>query len=261
MASDESAITIQFTTVSKLFEEIYAGGTRDALVVQNVSQQDYADIDNEREHRRRKFRLKRYYSERQILIVTIPTLKHELLHLPLFGHIYAAVDKAGVGFEWFPMGATTWRGHPNGDAGEGDSSGGQISRPSPCWPTLVIEAGHSQSLESLRSDMKWWFSASDHQVNIVLLVKLDLSSEDIIIETWQAAQGDTARLEPSRSQVITISRGPNADTDDSVSGGPLRLDFALLFLRAPRQGEGDIVLPAGVLQRLADTVRRVRSRP
>lgn len=109
--------------------------------------------------------------------------------------------------------------------------------------------------------MKWWFSASDHQVNIVLLVKLDLSSEDIIIETWQAAQGDTARLEPSRSQVITISRGPNADTDDSVSGGPLRLDFALLFLRAPRQGEGDIVLPAGVLQRLADTVRRVRSRP
>ncbi|KAJ4187877.1 hypothetical protein NW767_012151 [Fusarium falciforme] len=143
MASDESAITIQFTTVSKLFEEIYAGGTRDALVVQNVSQQDYTDIDNERERRRRKFRLKRYYSERQILIVTIPTLKHELLRLPLFGHIYAAVDKAGVGFEWFPMGATTWRGHPNGDVGEGDSSGGQISRLGPCWPTLVFEAGHS----------------------------------------------------------------------------------------------------------------------
>jgi hypothetical protein len=36
MASDESAITIQFTTVSKLFEEIYAGGTRDALVVQSM---------------------------------------------------------------------------------------------------------------------------------------------------------------------------------------------------------------------------------
>ncbi|KAJ3470542.1 hypothetical protein MRS44_000641 [Fusarium solani] len=219
MASDESAITIQFTTVSKLFEEIYAGGTRDALVVQtiliaDVSQQDYTDIDNERERRRRKFRLKRYYSERQILIVTIPTLTHELLHKTLFGHIYAAVDKAGVGFEWFPMGATTWRGHPNGDA-----------------------------------------------VNIVLLIKLDLSSEDIIIETWQAAQGDTASLEPSRSQVITISRGLNTDTVDNVPGGPLRLDFELLFLRAPRQGEGDIVLPVDVLRRLADTVRRVQSRP
>ncbi|UPK98531.1 hypothetical protein LCI18_009466 [Fusarium solani-melongenae] len=167
----------------------------------------------------------------------------------------------GMGFEWCPMGATTWRGRSNGDAGEGDSSSGQISRPSPCWPTLVIEAGYSQSPESLRSDMKWWFSASDHQVNIVLLVKLDLSSEDIIIETWQAAQGDTARLEPSHSQVITISRGPNADTDDNVSGGPLRLDFALLFLRAPRQGEDDIVLPASALQRLTGGVRRVQSRP
>jgi hypothetical protein len=109
--------------------------------------------------------------------------------------------------------------------------------------------------------MKWWFSASDHQVNIVLLIKLDLSSEDIIIETWQAAQGDTASLEPSRSQVITISRGLNTDTVDNVPGGPLRLDFELLFLRAPRQGEGDIVLPVDVLRRLADTVRRVQSRP
>ncbi|KAJ4169490.1 hypothetical protein NW754_016519 [Fusarium falciforme] len=175
MASDESAITIQFTTVSKLFEEIYAGGTRDALVVQNVSQQDYTDIDNERER-------------------------------------------------------------------------GRLER----W---------SNKSPSLRSDMKWWFSASDHQVNIVLLVKFDPSSEDIIIERWQAAQGDTASLEPSRSQVITISRGLNTETVDNVSGGPLRLDFELLFLRAPRQGEDDIVLPAGVLQHLADTVRRVRSRP
>lgn len=108
--------------------------------------------------------------------------------------------------------------------------------------------------------MKWWFSASDQQVNIVLLIKLDLGSEDIIIETWKAAQGETTNLEPSRSQAITISREPNADTVDNVSGGPLRLDFELLFLRAPRQGEDDVVLSVDVLQRLADAVRRVQSR-
>jgi len=36
MASEESAITIQFTTVSKLFEEIYSDDARDALVVQSM---------------------------------------------------------------------------------------------------------------------------------------------------------------------------------------------------------------------------------
>ncbi|KAI1130347.1 hypothetical protein F5Y10DRAFT_235920 [Nemania abortiva] len=38
------------------------------------------------------------------------------------------------------------------------------------WPTLVVEAGHSGSLDALRDDMRWLFSASDHQVNIVLLI-------------------------------------------------------------------------------------------
>jgi len=103
--------------------------------------------------------------------------------------------------------------------------------------------------------MKWWFSASNYQVKIVLLVKLDPSSEEIIMETWQVAQGETTSTEPSCSQVITVSGGPNADTPDSVSGGPLRLDFELLFLRAPREGEGDIVLPVDVLQLLAEIAR------
>jgi hypothetical protein len=54
---------------------------------------------------------------------------------------------------WISKGATTYRareGHlgGDGDGGEGDS----VSRPKPDrlerekWPTLVIEAGHSESL-------------------------------------------------------------------------------------------------------------------
>ena len=63
----------------------------------------------------------------------------------------------------------------NGGSGEADSSGS----PSPqreeneAWPTLIIEAGDLSTLEDLRRDMRCWFSASDHQVNIVLLAKLD----------------------------------------------------------------------------------------
>ncbi|KAH7234073.1 hypothetical protein MRS44_001879 [Fusarium solani] len=267
VAPDDPAITIQFTSIPKLFKEIDAA-TGDILVVQNISQQDYNDIMHERDRRRRKFRLKRYYSESQMLIVTIPTMAHEILHAPLFGYIQAAVIQMGLDDVWYPMATTTYRtqGHPNRDGGEGDSSGGPIERQGPLWPTLVIEAGYSQTLVGLRRDMRWWFSASNHQVKIVLLAKLDSNHGQIIIEKWQEGpsgprQGATttraaARLEPRRSQLITISRGSN--TAHRVSRGPLRLEFALLFLRAPGQGEGDIVVSDTQLQRVASGVWRIR---
>ncbi|KAJ4318170.1 hypothetical protein N0V84_006996 [Fusarium piperis] len=194
-------MTMQFTTVSQLFAEIDAA-TGDVLVVTDVSQQDYADIDPMR-----------------------------------------------LGFERGGMGATTWRtkGSPDRDGAEGDSTGGPKGSG---WPTLVIEAGCSRSIESLRNDMEWWFNASDRQVKTVLLVKSDSGSEDITIEKWQAAG-----LEPSRSQVVTISRGSNTSSvAPTVLGGPLRLDSELLFGREPGQGEHDVVLPVTELQQLAGMV-------
>jgi len=53
----------------------------------------------------------------------------------------------------------------NRGSGEADSSGS----PSPqrdeneAWPTLIIEAGDSSTLEDLRRDVRCWFSASDHR--------------------------------------------------------------------------------------------------
>merc|ERR1712000_275536 len=96
-----------------------------------------------------------------------------------------------------------------------------------------------------------------------LLAKLDSEHGRIIIEKWhevssgprqgatttRAASRATSRLEPHRSQLITIDRESN--TTHRVSRGPLRLEFALLFLRAPGQGEGDIVLSDTQLQRVA----------
>ncbi|KAI8659645.1 hypothetical protein NCS56_01182100 [Fusarium sp. Ph1] len=149
VAPDDPAITIQFTSV------------REPPEMPLWFKQDYNDIMHERDRQRRKFRLKRYYSECQMLIVTIPTMAHEILHAPLFGYIQAAVIQMGLDDVWYPMATTTFRtqGHPNGDGGEGDSSGGPIERQGPLWPTLVIEAGYSQTLEGLRRDMRWWFSA------------------------------------------------------------------------------------------------------
>ncbi|KAM7183797.1 hypothetical protein V8F33_013376 [Rhypophila sp. PSN 637] len=52
-------------------------------------------------------------------------------------------------------------------------------------PTLVIEAGFSQTMDELRNDMRWWFNASNHDVKIVLLVKMYLQNKEIWIERWQ----------------------------------------------------------------------------
>ncbi|KAK4148562.1 hypothetical protein C8A00DRAFT_19625 [Chaetomidium leptoderma] len=49
---------------------------------------------------------------------------------------------------------------------------------------------HSSIAKSeLRNDMRWWFSASDHQVQIVLLAKFEHTSRAIILEKWEEATG------------------------------------------------------------------------
>lgn len=65
-------------------------------------------------------------------------------------------------------GATT-HGTTVGDKGEGDSTGRlRFERPGPdSWPTLVVESGYSESLQALGDDMRRWFSASNHQANIL----------------------------------------------------------------------------------------------
>lgn len=49
---------------------------------------------------------------------------------------------------------------------------------------MIIEAGVSSTLAGLRMDMEWWFSASEHQVKMVLLAKLYRHARRIILEKW-----------------------------------------------------------------------------
>ena len=150
----------------------------------------------------------------------------------------------------------------------GDSTGGPAPQRGSrgARPTLVVEAGDSETLEELRNEMRRWFESSDHQVKIVLLAKSDGISGEIILEKWVEAQAqagpsgtgatttpavirgavaaqEAPQLVPDRSQVITIT--PDARVTDSlgywnrfhssayaVAGGDLRLEFDCLFLRS-----------------------------
>jgi hypothetical protein len=166
----------------------------------------------------------------------------------------------------------------NGSSGEGDSDG----YPYPIrgggndWPSIVIEAGFSQSLNGLRSRMRWWFAASNHQVKIVLLSKIypTASPQHILLEQWvetvptgrpvtrasTQAAAIGALLEPNSLQEIWIRRtreSPPAVGDVYiVDGGPLQLEFERLFLRSPNIGEGDVIIGIPDLQEFAEAAFR-----
>jgi len=173
---------------------------------------------------------------------------------------------------WGSIGTTTFRaqqGHPGGDGGEGDSTGGPIPERDiiGSWPTLVIEAGDSESLRELHNDMRWWFSTSEHQVKIVLLAKFERTRRALILEKWEEEPSMTRRgatttryaatLQPVLRQTITITEDSTTNpVSYNVARGALVLGFRLLFLRDPGPGEGDFIFSVQELQAYAERVWR-----
>lgn len=270
------AAAVPFTSINGLFNQIN-NTTGDCLTVRGISWEDFAKIEQERDASGRKFRLF-HFADSKLLIITVPTFPHETLHRRLDDIIFSQALQMGLGDEWQCQGATTFRPtNGAGAGGEGDSSRRPRSqRPLPRdWPTLVIEAGMSQTLNGLRDKMRWWFRASNHAVKIVLLAKLEQHQQRVILEKWKevptnpSRPGPTTRaataLGPDCAQGITITRAVGiTDTDPNrfnpasyvVISGALRLDFVDLFLRQPAQGEGDIIITVPQLQDYAAWVWR-----
>ncbi|KAH8888733.1 hypothetical protein GQ53DRAFT_653456 [Thozetella sp. PMI_491] len=259
--------TIQFTNIEDLFEAVKQV-QGDFLIVQKVPPADFEELCL---REKRPFRIRRYHASKGILIITIPTKLHEALHLELHRKYDHKLVRNNQEDGWIVIGSTTFRprGHPGGDGGEGDSSGGPIPARhfNDAWPTLVIEAGDSESLSALRDDMKWWFSASDHLVKIVLLTKFDHQNQRIIIERWeeepQIRSGATTTrraavgtiLQPVLRQRISITKDTATNPASyHVIRGALVLSFRLLFLRNPGPQEGDYIISVEELQAYAQLV-------
>ncbi|CAG9939192.1 unnamed protein product [Clonostachys rosea f. rosea IK726] len=258
---------VKFQTAQILAQTIDAT-EGDVLYVQDVTPQVYDILDKYRESQGRKFRFKRFYPQQSLLIITIPTEYHEYMHRRLDHLITRQIDDMGL--DWYQGGGATYKKRHGGiSSGEGDSTGRPVGPENRDWPTLVIEAGYSQSLEALRREMQWWFSESNHQVKIVLLVKMYLPSRrEIIIEKWRErlagrhsgtmtlrAIGGDSGLRPYLDQTINIARAPDANPvlpeSYRVTRGALRLEFADLFDRQPREGEGDVIIQVQDLRRIA----------
>jgi hypothetical protein len=228
----------------------------------DISPGAFSELDNQRERRHPKFRVRRYIESLSLLVITVPTSPlHEPLHRTLWFKIQQSIEDMGLGLSWIEKGNTTFRS--GGDAAEGDSAGGPAPERAGArgWPTLVVEAGVSETVGQLREDGRWWFVSSGHQVKIVLLARLVVSERMIILEKWTGGAPvhptvgpitrAAAQVRPQLDQAIIIT-GPTRSSDPAtfvVHGAEaLRLEFDLLFLQRPGMGEGDVILDADALR-------------
>lgn len=177
----------------------------------------------------------------------------------------------GLKNSWRSIGSATrsaQQGHSGRSGKEGDSTGGPEPQRAAkdAWPTLVLEAGFSQSLESLRLAMRRWFSLSNHEVKIILLAKFN--GTIILLEKWeeeiQVRPGATTTRHslqhptPVLRQSITITQNTTTTpTSYNITSGALVLSFRLLFLRDPVPREGDFVFS---VQELVEYAKKVWAR-
>jgi hypothetical protein len=114
------------------------------------------------------------------------------------------------------------------------------------WPTIVIEAGWSESLQKLRLDAGFWLEDSGGDVKIVLLISIGRRARagTMIIEKWEnrpvpANRPATRSMTrapanpphqppqtPTKIQAITIDSNSN-----TVNVATLTLEFQKIFLR------------------------------
>lgn len=275
---------VTFHTVDALFDHLAAlPADCDRVVVGKVSVNAFHSIEAERDLRGRRYRFL-FLPATKCLIVTVPTGRHEQAYKLLSDYVTVSIHAMGLEDQWVSFAAekfTASRG-----SGEGDASGGpRFAHDGSvrAWPLLVIEAGATQSMQSLRGRARWWFAASDYAMKVVILVKLFSNNCSIHIEKWTAAAPGPQRAgatttrahgavrQPSLDHVVIINwtgpdplpQTPVADrtlAHFDVEGAPLVLRFNELMDREPiaAAGEHDISIPEARLQRLA---QRVWERP
>ena len=181
-----------FTSVKELFDSLEDFTASDYVRVNNFSIDDFRAIEELRDSECRKLR---FFYERQstTLIITIPTLPHEILHRRLNKIIEQKLDAMGMEDQYEAVGATTYTSTSGQDLQtslEGDSCLIPVSRTGrDVWPVLVIEAGCSQTEEELsRIKARAWFLASNFEVKTVILAKMFTSEGRIMLEKWKGVE-------------------------------------------------------------------------
>jgi hypothetical protein len=223
------------------------------LVFHGVTQSDLAKIDSIRP----KYTRVTYYWDINLLIIKLmPSVKHEAAHVNLGLFIYGKIFRMGMSDDLWGVGAGRFKG--SSSSKEGDTSFKPASRKKESdWPTIVIEAGLSESLAKLKSDANWWLEHSRGEVMIVVIISIKPEDKSLRIENWEKVSPAPGRPitranpgTPIPTSVQQITIRPNATgaiTPNEVTGSPLVLHFHKIFLRLPIPPEADLTFSANEL--------------
>lgn len=198
-----------------------------------------------------------YFPDIETLIVKVPSLLHERA-AAVFGHqIHRRLTTGMVhNREAVPVGSATYRGQRDSSKEADAAYQNQIVRPQDSqWPIFIIEAGMSESLDRLHSDVSWWIKHSDGKVRLVILVWVSPSTRVIKVETWVPARSppSTGPCTRSRTAIPTLYARQLHNNDVEIDflttpptyQGPnaIFLQFSDLIGRPPNPpGEHDVVL-------------------
>ncbi|EAW12241.1 uncharacterized protein ACLA_062040 [Aspergillus clavatus NRRL 1] len=120
------------------------------------------------------------------------------------------------------------------------------------WPTLVVEAGYSNSKPKLESDVAWWFEESGGEVKTALVIAIDRPRRMIIIEKWEST--DQTKPPTVQQQVIILR---NEVETANITNAPLVLSYKNLFLKLPGEYESNIDFTEKDLQNIAEKIWQV----
>ena len=235
--------------------------TNQYLIVRDVDEEIMKHIED---HGYKGVRYE-WHGDLEVLIVKVLTKAHETAAATFGSEIDFTARTMGLPpIERRLTGAATFWAAAGTPRKEGDWSMMPVNvRPNRGdFPTIVVEVGFSESLRKLRNDARLWFSMSNNDVQIVILIAVRAASNQIIFEKWvlapipagRRATRHTPAQIPQAEQSIAVTRTlPNTFT---ITAGmaPLILEFPRLFLRLPVGPEHDIVYTQADLFAIAEAI-------
>ena len=136
---------------------------------------------------------------------------------------------------------------------QGDSSLGPFANDG--WPSMVIEAGWSESLGHLHRDASWWLTAESAPNNpkLILLITFLRRARTFRMERYELRQTTTPATWTAPTgvrEVPTLIEAVDIDlrsTPPTIIGAPLTIPFKGIMRRDPVGQERNISLDAAYL--------------
>ena len=247
------------SAVNTLSNHLYQGTTTNQyLVLQPVTEEDLAEIEDQHHNLGRGLRLT-HCADIDTLIIKVPTPEHERVAGIFAEEVTTWRVRMGLTRQDFgSFRSTKFRG--TSTSKEADECFRPGARPHRLdSPTLVFEVGVSESLPKLRNDARWWLSNSQGLVRIVLIFHVNRGSRAILIEKWEctpAARTYAIRSNRPPAQIPTQMHTITIDSNGitATPALPLVLHFQNLLLRQPTPPEQDLIFTAQDLQNLANDI-------